>query len=369
MKLLQPRFVHGQAEYKDGVHWAKPRISPTAMKSLSRTAAMFYILSGFLFGAFAADVVPSNEVIKAAVAKALPLLETASRGSMEKRNQCFTCHNQALPVMALTTARSRGITIDAENLRAQVQFTADFLAKNRTNYLAGRGQGGQALTAGYALWTLEMGGWKSDGTTEAVAEYLLHFQKDLNHWKPQTVRPPTEESLFTVSFLALRGLKQFGTTGQRERISRRTAQVRQWMLETAARETEDRVFRLRALHGFEAPEDEIRSAAQELLKTQRADGGWAQLTSLDSDAYATGTVLVALNQAGGMATADPVYRNGLRFLLGRQLDDGSWHVRTRSTPIQTYYDSGYPHSEDQFISITAAGWATTALALALPAIR
>ena len=108
---------------------------------------------------------------------------------------------------------------------------------------------------------------------------------------------------------------------------------------------------------------------QELLKTQRADGGWAQLASLDSDAYATGTALVALHQAGGVATADPAYRNGLRFLLARQLDDGSWHVPTRSTPIQTYYESGYPHGEDQFISITAAGWATTALALALPATR
>ena len=97
-----------------------------------------------------------------------------------------------------------------------------------------------------------------------------------------------------------------------------------------------------------------------------ASAGWAQLASLDSDAYATGTALVALHQAGGIATADPAYRNGLRFLLAKQSDDGSWHVRTRSTPIQTYYESGYPHGEDQFISITAAGWATTALALALP---
>jgi hypothetical protein len=41
-------------------------------------------------------------------------------------------------------------------------------------------------------------------------------------------------------------------------------------------------------------------------------------------------------------------------------------VKTRSKPIQTYYESGYPHGADQFISITAAGWATTAFALALP---
>ena len=331
--------------------------------------ALLYALPGFGFAAFAEEIVPGNEAIKAAVMKSLPLLETGARGSMEKRKQCFTCHNQALPVMALTTARSRGITIDAENLRHQVRFTADFLAKNRTNYLAGRGQGGQALTAGYALWTLEMGGWKSNGTTDAAAEFLLKFQSELDHWKPTTSRPPSEESLFTVSYVALRGLKMFGTTGQQEGISQRTAQVRQWMLKTAARETEDRVFRLRSLHVSDAPKDEIRGAVQELLKTQRADGGWAQLASLDSDAYATGTALVALHQAGGVATADPAYRNGLRFLLAWQLDDGSWHVPTRSTPIQAYYESGYPHGEDQFISITAAGWATTALALALPATR
>jgi len=254
-------------------------------------------------------------------------------------------------------------------LRRQIQFTADFLEKNRTNYLAGGGQGGQALTAGYALWTLEMGGWKSDGTTDAVAEYLLKFQSDLNHWKPQTARPPMEESLFTVSYVALRGLKMFGTTGQQERILQRNAQVRQWMLKTAARETEDRVFRLRSLYVAEASTDEILGATRELLKTQRADGGWAQLDNLDSDAYATGTALVALHQAGGVATADRAYRNGLRFLLAKQLEDGSWQVPTRSEPIQTYYESGYPHGEDQFISITAAGWATTALALALPATR
>src|SRR5438876_3398339 len=158
----------------------------------------------------------------------------------------------------------------------------------------------------------------------------------------------------------------FCTTGHQERIAQRTAQLRQWLLKTAARETEDRVFRLRSLHVAEAPTDEIRGAAQELLETQRADGGWAQLASMNSDAYATGTALVALHQAGGVATADPAYRNGLRFLLAKQLDDGSWHVATRSTPIQAYYEPGYPHGEDQFISITAAGWATTALALALP---
>ncbi len=114
-------------------------------------AVFLWAFPGVVLDAFAEDLSPSNEAIRAAVSKSLPLLETAAQVSMEKRKQCFTCHNQALPLMALTTARRRGMTVDPENVRQQVQFTADFLARNRTNYLAGKGQGGQALTAGFAL--------------------------------------------------------------------------------------------------------------------------------------------------------------------------------------------------------------------------
>src|SRR6185369_17841340 len=100
------------------------------MKSVHWFARTALLCAFPTFNALAEDL--NNEAIKASVAKSLPLLETAARGSMEKRKQCFTCHNQALPIMALTTARSRGLEIDEKNLRRQVQFTADFLEKNRT---------------------------------------------------------------------------------------------------------------------------------------------------------------------------------------------------------------------------------------------
>jgi hypothetical protein len=312
------------------------------------------------------EIAPDSAALRAAIEKSLPLLAAGARGSMEERARCFTCHKQRMPIMALATAQSRGIAIDADELRKQVQFTADFLAKNRENYLAGKGQGGQTDTAGYALWALDNGGWKPDVTTAAVTEYLLQWQRDLAHWKPQSRRPPTEQSLFTSTFVALRGLRTFGTPEQRERIDRRREQVLAWLVKTPAQDTEDRVSRLRALHAAGAPEAEVRAAARALLDSQRADGGWAQLDDMKTDAYATATALVALHQAGGLATDDEAYRKGLRFLLRAQLADGSWHVTTRSKPIQTYYESGYPHGADQFISITAAGWATTAFALALP---
>lgn len=314
------------------------------------------VLCGFIHAA-------EPDAIRTAVAKAIPLIEAGARGSMEERDNCFTCHNQGLPIMALATARDRGFKIDEENLRAQVKFTADFLAKNREKYLTGKGQGGQADTAGYALWALVNGGWKPDESTAAVVEYLIGWQRELAHWKPQSNRPPTEQSLFTSTHVALRGLKTFGTPEQHERIEERITRVREWLLKTPAQDTEDRVSRLRALHVIGA---DTKAAAKELLDIQREDGGWAQRADMTSDAYATATVLAALHQAGGLATTDAAYQRGLDFLLAAQLPDGSWHVRTRSKPIQRYYESGYPHGKDQFISITAAGWATTALALALP---
>ena len=338
-----------------------------ASRNFLRAAGLSFLLGALMpVSTPAADLAPTLEALRAAVEKSLPLLTAGARGSMEKRERCFTCHNQGLPILALTTAQSRGFKIDAEELAKQMKFTADFLDKNRTNYLAGKGQGGQGDTAGYALWALENGGWKPDATTAAVTEYLLRWQKELEHWRPQSRRPPTEQSLFTSTHVALRGLKTFGTPEQRERIDRRLEQVRAWLLKTPAQDTEDRVFRLRALHVAGAPDAAIRQAAQELLQSQRADGGWEQLPDMKTDAYATATALVALYQAGGVATTDAAYQKGLRYLLDQQLADGSWRVTSRSKPIQSYFESGYPHGTNQFISISAAGWATTALALSLP---
>ncbi|MCA9213895.1 MAG: hypothetical protein KDB27_12575 [Planctomycetales bacterium] len=44
-------------------------------------------------------------------------------------------------------------------------------------------------------------------------------------------------------------------------------------------------------------------------------------------------------------------------------DDGSWpwRVISRSVKFQPYFESGFPHGHDQWISAAATGWAATAL--------
>ena len=308
----------------------------------------------------------TDDVIRTAISKSLPLLEKGAKGSLEQSKRCFNCHNQGLPMMALVAARTRGFEIDSVHLTQQTQFVANFLTQNKEQYREGKGQEGQVDMAGYALWALDIGHWKPDDTTAAVAEYFLRRQAELEHWKPEARRPPAEQSFFTSTYVALRGLTIYGTGDQQERIEARIDRVRQWLMKTKPADTEDRVFRLRALQLIDSTEETLKQAATELIDTQHDDGGWAQCDDMSSDAYATGTALVALQESGGLTTVDRRYRHGLKYLISIQQDDGSWHVVSRSKPFQPYFESGYPHDTDQFISIAAASWSTTALALSLP---
>jgi hypothetical protein len=348
----------------------------------------------------------TSESIRTAVNRALPLLVKASSVEYPKHRDCFSCHNQAVPAVALALARQRGFAVDAKTLHAIGEHTEADLTSAIDDYRTGRGQPGGVIRAGYALWTLEETGWKADETTAAVAHYLAVVSSKRDHVSVSSNRPPSESSEFTATALALRGQRTFGASesgpqgkdaGQKkprdqpeqtEEVPSRAAALR-WLKRTKPRDTEDRVFRLWGLKYACASADELARAVSELLESQRKDGGWSQLdiplesqqvepgkgagiaqnapaSDLHSDAYATGSVLVVLSLAGGLKTENPAYCRGLEFLIRTQHDDGSWFVKSRSRPFQPYFESGFPHGPDQFISAAASAWAVAALALAQP---
>jgi len=162
------------------------------------------------------------------------------------------------------------------------------------------------------------------------------------------------------------GPSVFGPPGRGEEIAGRVAKARDWLLSATPRSTEDRTFQLLGLKWADARKKDIDKAAAGLLAEQGKDGGWSQLASMPGDAYATGQVLVALQQSGAVSVADPAYRRGTQFLLTTQLADGSWFVPSRSLPVQPFFESGFPHGRSQFISCAATSWAATALGLTAP---
>jgi len=189
-----------------------------------------------------------------------------------------------------------------------------------------------------------------------MLRYLLEYGDETEHWKVAIEnREPAEASNFTTNYLAIRAANRFGTEKLKPAIATRRHAVESWFANAETEDTEDQVFRL-----FLAGELGIPSVKQ-LLDEQLANGGWAQKAEMESDAYATASVLVALNKAGQLSVEDERWRRGIAYLLKTQQHDGSWHVASRAKPVQKYIESGFPHGKDQFTSAFATGWATEAL--------
>lgn len=304
--------------------------------------------------------------VRAAIAKTLPLLVHSS-ATYEQERKCFACHHQALPAMTFAAAELRGLPIPDHVVAHEASFTHRFFRERLEQLPRGEGVPGGPYTAGYALLGLADQRWPQDRVTAALVEYLRVKQRDDGAWPMASRRPPLEYNLFTSTTLSLRALQR--TPGvDPAMLARCVAKAQAWLSKTPALETDEQVMRLLGLHWSQASGDLIARAAQDLIALQHDDGGWAQTADMTSDAYATGEALYALVESGQLTTTADSYRRGIAYLLDTQHADGSWHVATRSKPIQTYFESGFPHEVDQFISIAATCWATLALLHALPSI-
>ena len=162
--------------------------------------------------------------------------------------------------------------------------------------------------------------------------------------------------------MTVKGLETYAPASQKAEYAESIRKAVDWIAKSEPRTNEESIFKVLGLCWGDAPKSIISSTAAALIAQQRDDGGWSQLPSLESDAYATGQALFALHESG-MKTTESVYQKGVQFLIRTQNADGSWHVKTRSDPTQIYFETGYPFGTDQFISAAGGSWATAALAL------
>lgn len=303
----------------------------------------------------------TEEKLRQAIQAALGPLEYSARASSEQK-QCFTCHHGALPAIALMDARKQSFKVGPNAVAHQVQHAKAHLERGKETYRKKEGQGGKALTAGYALWLLAEANEPPSEITELVASYLLTEDEKLGRWHHISGRPPMSDSDFSTTYFALVSLQKYGKSSEQEQFQQRLDRIRQWIDTTTPQDTEDHVFRFMLLHALEYPSEILRNAAQDLLNQQQNDGGWSQTKSMTSDAYATSTVLFALLRYGNLdSKATLNIQRGIHYLIHSQLPDGTWHVVTRAKGFQPYYESGFPHGKDQFLSIGASSWAVMAL--------
>jgi ankyrin repeat protein len=299
----------------------------------------------------------TEKSIAAAVGPALALLQKQSHNFI-RIGGCNSCHAQDLPSAAAAIARDRGLPAPKEI--PQLPQSMHTLNPGRILDLAAPNVG----SIGWEMFDFGNNGVPRDEYTDATVRYIKSMQTPAGQWEAfESRRPPMNSGVYQTTAMAVYSLQTYGPPAEKTDTEKTLARAAAWLEGARPATTQDRAFHLLALAWSNAKPASIAAAAKALAAAQRPDGGWSQLSSMGSDAYATGEALYALNTAGRMPVADPVYVAGVRYLLNTQAADGSWHVNSRSIWVQPYFESGFPYGYDQWISAAGTSWATIALSL------
>jgi hypothetical protein len=275
-----------------------------------------------------------------------------------REHPCYSCHNNGDAARALIAAAARGLAVGAA-----LDDTLTWLG--RPERWDENAQGGglddkplARIQFAAALTSAVENGRASRDALVTAAAMLEKDQSGDGSWRldsSQSVGSPATYGTVLATWSARRTLLAAASPAMAPAIARADAWLRAFdaknMLDSAAvvlalaRATDDagRLARGRA--------------AALLAKGQAPDGGWGLYATSASEPFDTAAALLALAALAGSDGTGPetiearaAIARGRRFLIDRQLPDGSWPETTRPSGQESYAQR-----------ISTAGWATLAL--------
>jgi len=285
----------------------------------------------------------------------------------DNKQVCASCHHQYQPALAFRAAREHGVPVDETLAGADAARAFAFADLDRAvqySYVIE-----PAMDDAYRMVAAHAAGVEPNLGAAVYARLLISRQNAAGDWDGFHQRPPSSYSRVTMAALGLRAVQLYRHVSQAADAEAAVGRARRFLEEAVPSDTEERAYQLLGLRWAGADTGTLQRLARRLKETQQEDGGWSSVAGRPSDVYSTGQALVALHDGASVADLDRSYRRGVAFLLDAQAADGTWHVRSRlhaPAPVSPpYFDAGYPHEHDQFISMQGASWAVMALAYAL----
>ena len=372
VKLLVERGadVNARDTHKDGVDSGMTALDIARLHG--ETPIVEYLMkAGAKPGSYTSPVLNARREnsIARAIEGSLPLIQRADANFMPKA-ACVSCHNNSFAAMAVSAARARGFQVDEKIAAQQVKGNVFGLEKLRDilhqGFISPVEEYFGPSVVSYMLIGLDAEHYKPDLNTDAVAMYLKNRQSPDGQWNylAADTRPPICSDYVGQTALSMRALQLYTpNTADKAAYAQAIDKALTWILNVKPKGNDDRAWRVAALAWGGKHKDATQTALRELLATHRADGGWSDIDSMDSSVYATGRAMYAL-QLAGVPASNAAYQRSVQYLLKTQQEDGSWFVQSRAMAFQPYFDAGFPHGYNQWISAAGTSWATIALSYA-----
>jgi Squalene-hopene cyclase N-terminal domain len=310
-----------------------------------------------------------SATLRSAISQALPPLQESSLLSKQafvnhaSHQDCVSCHQQFLPLAAIGLAKKQQVKVNTDAERQLVKMVGEGELKDIETDWQTLFHPEPVHTKGYALFGYAVDDLPADEYTDSWVHHLAVIQGTDGRWFNNLPRPSIQTSDVGATALAIQALQHYPLPGRKAEFSKRVDLARRWLWKVKAENNEERVYQILGLAWAGETARQLQPLAKELLAQQRAHGGWSQLATLKSDAYATGQAVYALRVGAGIAGSHPAVDRARRYLLQTQLDDGTWFVHRRAFPFQPTMKSGFPHGRDSRLSSAATSWAVLALSL------
>lgn len=336
----------------------------------------------------AADVLADKAAVQQTVKRSIAWLE-ADMQTWRKEHNCAACHHGPLYLWSINVARRQGYVVNEPQLQ---ELTRWLLTNDEARIFPKPSVPNQEATASAnpaERMTTAMMGHRNLSQPTIYLTHALNVLPDAHPLKKigweRVINHLASAQAGDGSFVGKNGwrpifntpqiLTRFAVTGIRDAtwssITGPTTEMQQQLLKKAeaflANQVTDEthqglVLRLLAEKQRSRDETGTNPAAkasiliQRLSMLQRPDGGWSQTNDRESDAFATGQSLYALQHAG-VPAADPAIREGIEYLVRTQHEDGTWSMKSRPNP-----ETGNPAEFLNPITYAATAWATLGIA-------
>jgi Prenyltransferase and squalene oxidase repeat len=325
------------------------------------------ILFGTLTGLVKRPLTADPAELGKSAGKGLLLLQKSGYIFINRNpGKCVSCHHNTLTCMAAEKARQKGIPLidsfTSHRVNAMEKGLQEACNPNKINELIVAN-----FVAPYVLLGLHAEKYPANFYTDITVDYLISQANPDGSFLAEAFRVPLETGNIHLTAMAVRAIQLYAPPTKKARVEELVARSKQWLEQSKPEEQQELAFQLLGLDWCGSTDDKKIKVAEKLKSMQHPDGGWSQLPTMKSDAYATGQALYALFETRMVKSGDESFQNGINYLLKTQDKSGAWLVESRSYPIQPFFNSDFPpYDENQFISAAATNWAILAIMDALP---